>query len=83
MKKPRPPMRSASFHLEPLQLARLRRLHAVTKVPQAALVREGVDAMLEAREAQLAGQGVELPALELPAAPDADAPEGATAAEAS
>ena len=56
--------RSASFHLDPDQLARLARLSQLTKAPQAAIVREGVDTAIAAWEARLVSQGTTLPPLE-------------------
>ncbi len=67
--------RSASFHLDPMQLARLARLSQLTKAPQAAIVREGVDTAIEAWEARLVSQGTTLPPLETRAAPSAPASE--------
>lgn len=55
--------RAASFHLDPNQLARLARLSQLTKVPQAAIVREGVDTAIGAWEARLVSQGTTLPPL--------------------
>lgn len=61
---PKPRKRTTTVCLEITQLARLRRLNDVTRVPTAERIREGIDLVLDAAEAEVARAGRQLPPLE-------------------
>ena len=42
-----------SVHVDEITLARLEKLSTITRIPKAALLREGIDLMLDKHEAEL------------------------------
>lgn len=69
---------STTIRMEPEQAARLARLNSVTKAPQAAIIRDGIDLACDAWEARVKAGGGVLPPLEMPAAGGDGEAEGAS-----